>query len=102
MSKRAEKQLGIVELADFIEAKMQQGIQIKTVKQMRDDFEAGTGASLKAHQVREVMREELDLRYRKIVRLAPHANLPTHGAASSSGSRPPSPSSGSSTPGAAL
>lgn len=41
---------------------------------MRDDFEAATGTSLKAHRVREVMRDELDLRYQKIVRLAPQAN----------------------------
>ena len=41
---------------------------------MRDDYEAATEEKLKEHQVRQVMREEVGLRYRRIVRLAPQAN----------------------------
>lgn len=38
------------------------------------DFEAATGSLLQEHRVRHVMHEQLELRYRKIVRLAPQAN----------------------------
>ena len=53
---------------------MEQGIQIRTVKQTAEDYETASGISLKQHQVRKVMREQVGLRYRRIVRLAPQAN----------------------------
>ena len=50
------------------------GMQIRTVKQVRDDFEATKMVSLKEHQVRHVMKTYAGLSYKKIVRLAPRAN----------------------------
>ena len=47
ISKRAEKQLGDLELADFIEDRMKQGVQIRTVKQTSEDYETASGISLK-------------------------------------------------------
>ena len=38
ISKRAEKELLELKLADFIDGKREQGTQIRTVKQIRDDF----------------------------------------------------------------
>ena len=67
-------QLGDLDLADFIEGRMEQGVQIRTVKQTAEDYESASGISLKQHQVRKVMREQVGLRYRRIVRLAPQAN----------------------------
>ena len=53
---------------------MKHGVQIRTVKQVRDMFEAATTLSLKGHQVRRVMQEQLGLSFKLIVRLAPQAN----------------------------
>ena len=44
------------------------------MKEIRDDFEAATTISLKERQVHQVMKEQLDLSYKRIVRLAPQAN----------------------------
>ena len=74
ISERTEKQLLDLRLAEFIEARMALGVQLRTVKQMRDDFVKTTGITMKEHHVRNVMRDQLDLRYRKIGRLAPKAN----------------------------
>ena len=41
---------------------------------MRDDFLTSTGVVFREHQVRKIMREQVDLRYQKIVRVAPQAN----------------------------
>ena len=41
---------------------------------MRDAFEDAAGISMKQHQVLRVMKEQLDLSYKKIVRLASKAN----------------------------
>ena len=61
-------------MADYIEALMKHGFQIRTVKQVRDMFEAATSISLHEHQVRGLMKKVLLLSYKKIVRLAPQAN----------------------------
>ena len=74
VAQRTEKQLLELRLADFVEAQLRAGVQIRTVKQARDDFEAATGVSLQAYQVRRVMQEQLELRYKLIVKLAPQAN----------------------------
>ena len=74
IAQRAEKQQLELRLADYIEALMKHGVQIRTVKQVRDMFEAATTLSLKGHQVRRVMQEQLGLSYKLIVRLAPQAN----------------------------
>ena len=47
VSERTEKQLLDWRLATFIEAFEEAGVQIRTVKQVRDAFEAETGVSLK-------------------------------------------------------
>ena len=74
VAQRTEKQLLELRLADFVEAQLRAGVQIRTVKQARDDFEAATTISLKAHQVQRIMKEQLDLSYKLIVRLAPQTN----------------------------
>ena len=53
---------------------MAHGQQIRTVRQIRNEFEESTKISMKEHKVRQVMKDQLDLRYKKIVRLAPEAN----------------------------
>ena len=58
-------------MADYIEALMKHGVQIRTVKQVRDMFETATSISLHDHHVRRVMKELLLLSFKKIVRLAP-------------------------------
>ena len=68
---KSEKQLQDLQLAEFIEAKIERGVQIRTVKQVRDDYEATTSISLKEHRVLQVMKGQLGLRYRRIARLAP-------------------------------
>ena len=68
---KSEKQLQDLQLAEFIEAKIERGVQIRTVKQVRDDYEATTSISLKEHRVHQVMKGQLGLRYRRIARLAP-------------------------------
>ena len=61
-------------MADYIEALMKHGFQIRTVKQVRDMFEKATSISLHEHQVRGLMKKVLHLSFKKIVRLAPQAN----------------------------
>ena len=55
VSQRTEKQLLELKLADFVEAQMRSGVQIKTVKQARDDFEEATGISHPEHLVKRVI-----------------------------------------------
>ena len=74
IAQRTEKQQLELKLADYIEALMKHGFQIRTVKQVRDMFEAATSISLHDYQVRRVMKELLLLSFKKIVRLAPQAN----------------------------
>ena len=74
IAQRTEKQQLELKLADYIEALMKHGFQIRTVKQVRDMFEAATSISLHEHQVRGLMKKVLLLSYKKIVRLAPQAN----------------------------
>ena len=74
ISEAHEKQHLDLRLAEFIEAQLRQGVQIRTVKQVRDDYEAATMIEYKEHQVRKVMKEQLGLSYKSIVRLAPKTN----------------------------
>ena len=74
ISERTDKRQQEHTLAEFINAKIAAGIQLRTVKQVRDDNEAATSISLKEHQVRQVMKTDVGLSYKKIVRLAPRAN----------------------------
>ena len=59
---------------DFVEDKMQRGEKILTVKQIVREFPQVHGQELKQHHVRDVMRNQAGLRYKKIVRLAPQTN----------------------------
>ena len=66
-----EKEEQRLRLADFISERLSTGQQLKTVKQVRDDYEAIKDVALKEHQVRKVMKEDVGLSYKKITRLAP-------------------------------
>ena len=57
-----------------MDIKLLNGEVIERADDVRRDFEAATGVSLKVHRVRWVMRDLLDLRYTKIVQLPVHGN----------------------------
>ena len=57
-----------------MDIKLLNGEVIERADDVRRDFEATTGVSLKVHRVRWVMRHLLDLSYTKIVQLPVHGN----------------------------
>lgn len=74
ISKEAEKAREDEDLAQFVEAKLQNREVLQRAEDVRKDFESEKGISFKVHRVRQVMRDLLGLRYNKIVPLPVHGN----------------------------
>ena len=67
IEKEAEKATTDESLAIYVDAKLLNGEVIERADDVRRDFEAATGVSLKVNRVRWVMHHLLDLRYTKII-----------------------------------
>ena len=74
ISQESEQALLDEQLANFVETKLLNGELIEKADDIRTAFEADTGIKVKVYRVRRVMRELLELRYKKIVKLPVHGN----------------------------
>ena len=74
INQQAERALTNESLACFVDTKLQNGEVLQRADDIRRDYEASTGTSMKVHRVQQVMRDLNDLRYKKIVPIPVHGN----------------------------
>ena len=61
-------------LALFVDEKLRNGEMIQRAEDIMQQFEESSGIKVKLHRVRQVMRDLLNLRYYKIVKLPVQGN----------------------------
>ena len=61
-------------LAVFVDEKLKNGEMIQRAEDIMRQFEESSGIKVKLHRVRQVMRDLLNLRYNKIVKLPVQGN----------------------------
>ena len=61
-------------LAEFVDEKLRNGEIIQRAEDIMQQFEESSGIKVKLHRVRQVMRDLLNLRYNKIVKLPVQGN----------------------------
>ena len=61
-------------LAVFVDEKLRNGEMIQRAEDIMRQFEESSGTKVKLHRVRQVMRDLLNLRYNKIVKLPVQGN----------------------------
>ena len=61
-------------LAEFVDEKLKNGEMIQRAEDIMQQFEESSGIKVKLHRVRQVMRDLLNLRYNKIVKLPVQGN----------------------------
>ena len=61
-------------LAEFVDEKLRNGEMIQRAEDIMQQFEESSGIKVKLHRVRQVMRDLLNLRYNKIVKLPVQGN----------------------------
>ena len=70
----AERALNDESLAVFVDEKLRNGEMIQRAEDIMHQFEESSGTKVKLHRVRMVMRNLLNLRYNKIVKLPVQGN----------------------------
>lgn len=74
INQEATKALTDENLAAFVDEKLKRGELIQRAEDVMTEFEESSGTKVKLHRVRQVMRNLLNLRYNKIVKLPIHGN----------------------------
>ena len=74
IAQEADKALTDEKLAAFVEDKLENGEMIERAEDIMNEFEESGGGRVKLYRVRQVMRDLLNLRYNKIVKLPVHGN----------------------------
>ena len=74
IQQESEQALADEKLANFIEEKLSQREVIERADDVRKEYEECAGIKVKVWRVRHVMRDLLNLRYNKIVKLPVHGN----------------------------
>ena len=74
INQEATKALTDENLAAFVDEKLNRGELIQRAEDVMTQFEESSGTKVKLHRVRQVMRNLLNLRYNKIVKLPIHGN----------------------------
>ena len=74
INQEATKTLTDENLAAFVDEKLNRGELIQRAEDVMTQFEESSGTKVKLHRVRQVLRNLLNLRYNKIVKLPIHGN----------------------------
>ena len=74
INQEATKALTDENLAAFVDEKLNRGELIQRAEDVMTQFEESSGTKVKLHRVRQVLRNLLNLRYNKIVKLPIHGN----------------------------
>ena len=74
INQEATKALTNENLAAFVDEKLNRGELIQRAEDVMTQFEESSGTKVKLHRVRQVLRNLLNLRYNKIVKLPIHGN----------------------------
>ena len=61
-------------LSQAIKSKVEQGVALTSAAQIKELVRNKLDQDISVDQIRRVMREDLNMRYLKIIRTAPHAN----------------------------
>ena len=74
IAQEAERAVTNESLAVFVDEKLRNGEMIQRAEDIMHQFEESSGTKIKLHRVRQVMRDLLNLRYNKIVKLPVQGN----------------------------